>query len=140
MAKSTHPRPTVSKRRKRTEATALKVLTEAGIPRGRRRNFTDRIRAARQPVVEARRIAQAIQRASLPEIGDGLDFSDIQEIRVRLIRRDGGLWPPQTDMLANLDRLLASGELSHEIFENMAVTVLGMPQALPRTCRMAVGA
>ena len=134
-AKSTTPRPAVSRQRKRTEKQALELLKDAGILAGRRRTLAARIRAARQPVAEARRIVEAAQRDAVP-IGEGLDFSDVQEIRAKLIRRDGGLWPPQSDMLARLDWLIASGELDRDGFEQMAGVVLAMPQALPKLHRI----
>lgn len=126
-----------SRQRLRTEKQALALLDEARLPAAQRLAAVERIRAARQPLAEARRIIERVRRLQLRGIleGDGLDLSDVQELRVRLHRRDGGVWSPHADILARMERGIAAGDLDRPTFECMAATLLAMDQAIPASQR-----
>lgn len=103
--KTTEPRPPnsgdegpkskakVSDRRRRTLREAIRII-DATIPAHseRRAKALARVRRARQPVTEAKRIVASYRRKGAPDVEiAGLDLSDVQEIRARLIRRDAQL-------------------------------------------------
>ncbi len=95
-----------------------------------------RIRRARQPTVEARRIiAQASRRAVEITRGDTIDLADVQELRVKLIRRDGGIVEPHASLLRRLDARIAAGAMTRGEFEESQVWA--MPKALPRSAQAA---
>lgn len=75
-----------------------------------------------EKAAEVRRILEHARRNAVRAIGNGagFDFSDLQELRVRLIRHDAKVWPPHADMLARIERLIAAGELERTGFQVMA--------------------
>lgn len=136
-AKITTLGKTVSRQRKRTEQTAINMLSETSLSPARKRAAVVRIRNASQPLAEARRIVAQAQRDASAGVleHDGIDFSDVQEIRVRLIRRHGILDRPHANLLCRMDRMIAEGNMSREAFATMAETALEMDTALPANCR-----
>ena len=134
-AKSTHPRTPLSKRRARTEKTAMQTLADAGIPAARCRGLAARIQGARQPIAEAQRVINRVALQGLSMSDDGVDFSDVLELRITLCRRDGAVWPPVSDLLTRMNRLIALGELDREGFEALAADALSMPLAWPKAAR-----
>ncbi len=101
---------TRSARRRRTEPEAIALLDGAkGLSGMVRRHAVVRVRDAKQPVAEARRIVDHLAREAAAGIvqGDAIDFSDVQELRVKIIRRDRILDQPQAMLLARMDRKIA---------------------------------
>ena len=133
------PEKGLSRQRRRTLKDAVAILdAEIPIMSERRMKAVQRVRRSRRPVTEAKRIVAAYRREGAPEIEAGsLDQSDVQEIRVRLLRRDGGLWPPQSTILHRMERGVALGTMSVPKFKAMAVMVLNMPQAFSEKFRIA---
>ena len=64
-----------------------------------------------------------------------LDPSDVQEVRARLLRRDGGVWPPQADILHRMEREILSNTMTAPQFKATAAMALDLPQALSETFR-----
>jgi hypothetical protein len=105
-----------------------------------RRQAMLRIRRAPQPRREARRLINHHQSRVVGDVcrRDGnLDLSDVQEIVARIISRDTVICPLQSIMLKRLGRQIAQGSLTPAQFRANAATLLAMPQALPKKCRMA---
>ncbi len=137
--KSTTPR---SRQRKRTEKAAVDLLDrEVRLSRIGRESAISRLRRAKQPTVEAKRIiAQAKRRAVAGQARnahDGIGHADVQELRVRLIRRDGGIWEPQASLLREIDVRLATRGMTPKEFHERAALVWAMPRALPRRTMQA---
>ena len=127
-----------SRRRARTETAANELLSEVRLSPGECRSAIARIRRSRQPTVEARRIiAQASRRAVEITHGDTIDLADVQELRVKLIRRDGGIVEPHASLLRRLDARIAAGAMTRGEFEEAASQVWAMPKALPRSAQAA---
>ena len=66
--------------------------------------------------------------------GSEIDLSAAQGIRVKLIRRDGGVWFPQSTMLADLEISIIGG-ITQQEFKDQAAKILSLPQALPASFR-----
>lgn len=127
-----------SPRRHRTVKTALALLDHANLLPHERPFAVRRIRAATQPNVEAKRIIKHHEKRALGERGKGeVDLSDITELEVTLIRRDGDLWPPQSTMLQKIAWQIVEEGMTRVEFEAAAATLLTMPQVLPKSFREA---
>ena len=125
-----------SPRRRRTIREAVELLDEARLTHAKRLSALARIRHARQPKAEARRIVKARRRNVVPEsANDDLDLSHVQELWAKLVRRDGGVWQPQSMLLARIERGIAGGTMGREEFERLAGVLLSMPQMLPKSFR-----
>ncbi len=134
-AKSTTLR---SRGRKRTETAAIELLSKVRLSPGERQSAMARIRRARQPGAEVRRIiSQASRRAVEISCGDVIDLADVQELRVKLIRRDGRIVEPHASLLHRLDARIAARNITRGEFEDVASQVWAMPQALPRSVQAA---
>lgn len=132
-SESTTLTPPIARQRKRTIRNAVNLLDQAvSIPPGRQRSsFLDRIRNAKQPNVEAKRIIAQVRREAAKGCcanDNALDLSDVQELRVKLIRRDKGIWPPQSDYLHRIERMILEGTMSTTKFQEMAGLVLNKKQ------------
>lgn len=124
--------PVISPYRRRTLKRAKKIIAEGGI-RGRAlTEALESVRLARQPVASAKRIVECHKKKKLAlDVGDEVDLSDVQEVRVKLIRRDGGIWPPQSTLLGKMERRILTEGMTPEAFKDSAAVVVGMKQALP---------
>jgi len=60
-----------------------------------------------------------------------VDHSDVQELRVKIIRRDGGIVEPHTSLLRRLDQRIATGAMNRGEFEEVASRMWAMRQVLP---------
>ncbi len=129
----------VSPRRRRTIKSALELIDrDTSLSPERRRNARQRIRRAAQPNVEARRIIEQHRKEALPNFdNETIDLSDAQELRAKLIRRDGGLWNPQRRMIKNTERQIVTEGVTKAEFKDAAATVLAMPQVLGKGFRGA---
>ncbi|MCG7504763.1 hypothetical protein [Mesorhizobium retamae] len=119
-----------SRKRLRSEKAAVRYLDEyLDLPHGRRQKARGRIRSSLRPLVEAKKIIREVF------IGAGSDsdpdFSDVQELRVRLIHRDHMLCQEQVSWLKKLDRSIAANSLSRAAFKQEAAELLSMPNSLP---------
>lgn len=134
-----HPIPPAkSRQRKRTIRSALSKLDGLKLSPSQRRECREKIEQARQPGREADRLIQWIQSQASKTGDDQPDLSDVQELHVKLCRRDGGVWPPQSRMLADLERAVIDG-LDRETFDNAAAGIWSLPQALPASFRKVEG-
>lgn len=130
-----------SRQRRRSERVALDHLDNmVGLPPARRLKARDRIRLARRPLVEARKITREVLAGAGPDRETALiDFSDVQELRVKLLRRDLVLCPEQESWLNRLDKRIAGGRISPAEFRSEAAEILAMPNSLPVQHRKAEG-
>ena len=142
--KTTHLSPPsstpLSPRRRRTINKAIEKLDrDYRLPPGERVRAIRRIKGAKQPAREAQRIIEHRRKKAVQDIGeDQIGLSDVQQIRVRIIRRDHGIWPPHEDYLGRMERMVAVGEMERENFKRMAATVLkSIPQSLSKEFRKA---
>lgn len=129
-----------SKQRRRTLKKAREEINKAHLPPERRRSALARIHRAKQPVAEAKRIVQQYRtdRARvIVEPHQEIDLSDVQELRVKLIRRDKGIWSPHTDYLARMERKILAGEMTVEEFKKQSLVVLRMKPTLSKHFRKA---
>jgi hypothetical protein len=129
-----------SRRRRRTLKAARDILNGSAIPAGRRPSAYQRISKARQPVTEAKRIVDQHEtdRHGLELVRDReVDLSDVQELRVKLIRRDKGIWSPHTDYLCRMERDILTKGMTKGEFKRRSATVLKMEQWLNKKFRHA---
>ena len=63
--------------------------------------------------------------------GDGIGLDDVQELRAKLVRRDGGVWSPQSLMLRRMDCRIASEAMTRQKFDDSAAAVWRLLQVLP---------
>ena len=140
--------PAARSRRKRTERRAIKLLDTVHLSPSRRQWAITRIRNARQPTVEAGRIVERAEREMAAILAGRLDpngevedtpieLADVQELRARIIRRDGMLDQPQAMLLARLDdRILETGMTVDELTKiTTALFSEAMKPALPERVR-----
>ena len=129
----------VSKVRRRAVNEALALIDEVRLPRGRRRHVADRIRQARSPRAEAKKLIAGYLRASIAIRAEAPDFSDVQELRVKLIRRDYWLDPQVSRLLTDLDRAVVRG-LTRAEFHRRAELIVKLRPTLPVAWRKAEAA
>lgn len=125
-------------RRKRTVKAALDYF-ESEMP-GRfkgRAAAIERIRKHKRPLQEAKRSIAWLRTRDLDDTADELDFSDVQLVRARIIRRDGILDRPQAMLLARMDRAIAIGAITRRAFAALASAAIGMKPALSASHRKA---
>jgi len=95
---------------------------------------------ASQPIAEAKRIVvqHKTDRHGLELVRDReVDLSDVQELRVKLIRRDKGIWSPHTDYLYRMERDILTKGMTKGEFKRRSATVLKMEQPLNKKFRNA---
>ena len=129
-----------SPRRKRTERTARKVINNSAISARHRAAAYQRIKKAKQPVTEARRIVEQYKadQYGLELVHDrDVDLSDVQKLRIKLIRRDKGIWSPHTDYLHCMERHILSTGMTKGEFKRRSATALKMEQPLSKKFRDA---
>jgi hypothetical protein len=122
-------------RRKRTEKEAVQYFND-NTPQMRpedRKTAKARIRFATQPNVEAQRIVDQANKAKIRSIvvADEIDLSDVQVLRVQLIRRDGLVSSPHLEMLASLERNIVTNGVTGEEFKQRAAYILSIESAVP---------
>ncbi|MEL0108352.1 MAG: hypothetical protein VW802_15590 [Rhodospirillaceae bacterium] len=136
-AKINRSRPvTRSRQRRRTEKAAITLLDKQIRLRAlRRASAIKQIRNAKKPLTKAKQLIRHYSRSTLYKENTGsIDLSDVQELRVKLIRRDGGIFPPQTDCLSKLEIQIIEGEVLKKEFQETAAEILNMPQVLSKAC------
>ena len=131
---TTSPRPgsTTSADRRRAKARAKTVQAAItyfkshtpGSFKGRARAL-DRIRSANRPLTEAKRLISTSAPEVTADAADAIDFSDVQELRAKVIRRDGILDRPQAMLLSRMDRMIANDGLSRERFTTLSAALFG---------------
>ena len=125
-----------SRQRKRSEKLAIAYLNfSIPLPAGARRKAGASIRNSQRPMLQAKQIIRAYREAPIEGSGRP-DFSDVQEIKVKLIRKAGVIDTPQQSLLKKLDLMVARGCTRAE-FKKLAGIILTMPQALPKKVREA---
>jgi hypothetical protein len=140
--------PAARSRRKRTEREAIKLLDAVHLSPSRRQWAITRIRNARQPNVEARRIVEHAEREMAAILAGRLDpngevedtpieLADVQELRARIIRRDGMLDQPQAMLLARMDRQVATKSMTEDESTKLTTALFSeaMRPALPLSVR-----
>jgi hypothetical protein len=94
----------------------------------------DHIRRAKVPMYEAKRLVSVLHKkgviAGVSDDGEP-DYSDVQELRVRISRSIGIIDAPHTSLLGKMERMIARDEMDRPMFNRMAALVVRMPQALP---------
>ena len=119
-----------SPRRRRTERLAIALLDDAQRLSGAARDHAiGRIRLAKQPVAEAKRIVSHPARKAVTGIAqaNAVDFSNVQELRVRIIRRDLILDSPQAMYLARMERDIATKGMTGSEFQRRAELLMSEP-------------
>lgn len=88
---------------------------------------------SKQPVVEAKRIVDQdkTDRHGLELVrGREVDLSDVQELRVKLIRRDKGIWSPHSYYLHRMERDILTAGMTKDEFKRRSAVALNMEQPL----------
>ena len=117
--------------RKRTLAAAKDMILPLKLRGQNLHNAEYRIFSANQPKAEARRILnyQRGERAkrAMPVVAE-VDFSDLQELRVKLIRKINYLYPsdPQALVLNRMEKEIAQGTMTEKQFKQLTTEVLDM--------------
>jgi hypothetical protein len=127
-----------SRRRRRTVKEAIQFFDrEVKLPPNARREALARIRHSKQPGREAKRLIERHRRDGIPApCHSSVDLSDVQELRVQLIRRDGFVCSPVTLGLSRLERQVLTENLTADEFTESSMMLLNLPHALPREmCR-----
>ena len=96
------------------------------------------IRAQPQPMSAAKRRAKALLRSGVladMESIQAIDHSDVQELRVKIIRKHAVIDTAQSSILDRMDQMIAKNEMTRDRFHEMASTVLKMPCAVPPEAR-----
>ena len=130
----------MSRQRRRTIKMAIEFFDhEIKLPKKQRQEAIEKIKNAKQPNVKAQLIVDAYRKAKLHgfDIGEMADHSDTQELYVKLVRRDGGFWSPQRELLKKLERQIVSAGMTKNEFINKAAILWAMPQTLPKSLRNA---
>jgi len=115
-------------RRSRT-LRAVRARIEKEVPRKHWDDVFNRVKDERQPNRALTRLLRAGNLASVVAV----DFSDIQEMSVKLIRRDGGLWNPQRALLNRIEWHVATGNLADAAY--LLDQAWQMEQVLPKSAR-----
>lgn len=129
-----------SPRRIRTEQKARAIIREAPLKGDHMTEALRFVRGAKQPVREARRIVQralTTKNGMEVPIGAELDLSDAEELKVKLIKRDLGIWPPHSNYLLRIMKDIISGSITKAEFERRSAVLLGMEQPLSKKFRVA---
>ena len=122
-----------SRQRKRTERIAIEYLDRnLSLPPGKRRKELVKIRAAKQPKRAAINIIKRHNADGLSVNSETVDLSSAQELIVKLIRRDGGIYEPQASLVRRLELDIIGG-ISRDEFTKAAAVIIGMPQVLPKS-------
>ena len=136
-AKSTNLK---SRQRRRTEHKAVEVLDGAKAQLGgpRWQHAVSRIRRAKQPVVEARRIIARLDRDAavgnvdievIDRVGGTIGYDDVQELRAQVIWRDGKLGNARRTLFSGMDRQIATRGMTRVEFHEAASRVWALPQS-----------
>lgn len=131
---------TPSPGRRRTEEQAKSILMGIGLEDRQLTGAIRHVRKARQPIREAKRIglrAYAAKKDLDVPSGRKLDLSDAEELKVKLIKRDLGIWPPHTDYLRRIQKDICSSNITKAEFERRSVVLLDMEQPLSDQFRKA---
>lgn len=126
-----------SRQRRRTVKKALALLEGADIPPGEKRRMAVAVRAAKQPSREAHKHLDRWMQRAVPPQGGEVDLSDVEELRVLLVRRDRGIWEPQRGMLHALELRILEGNVTRREFKRVAGLILGLEQVLRPDFRKA---
>jgi hypothetical protein len=127
-----------SPRRRRTLKKAFEIVDKIYRPGERRREAYESIRRSKQPVRRARLIAKDFlkEQSNIPiNMDTDVNLSDVQELTVKLIRRDFGIWSPQREYLMKIERTIVTVGMTREVFETEAATLWSIPQILPKKFR-----
>ncbi|MBT5112384.1 MAG: hypothetical protein HOM28_00795 [Rhodospirillales bacterium] len=120
-----------SRQRKRSEQRALEYLdTSVQLPPIARRDALKVIRNSHRPLHQAKQIILRFKEDDFRGVG-APDFSDVQELKVKLLRRDGAIFQPQLGMLNKLD-VMIHRRCTRAEFKQYAGVICSMPQALPK--------
>jgi len=126
--------------RRRTEEQAKSILMGIGLEDRQLKGAIRRVRKAKQPIREAKRIAQRAYAAKkdldVPS-GRKLDLSDAEELKAKLLKRDFGIWSPQSDYLLRIQKDICSGNITKAEFERRSAVLLDMVQPLSKEFRKA---
>lgn len=131
------PIPKPSARRRRTEKKAREIIDRIYRPgERRRREAYESIRLAKQPVTKAKLIAEHSKKEKVAIVGDEfdpVDWHDFKEFKKRLLRRDLVIWPPQTDLLSQLELRIISEGISWPEFKAATAIIWNMiPSVSPK--------
>ena len=125
-----------SRQRKRSEDTAIEFLkTVVGLTPKRRQDAIRRIRAAPRPLLAAKQIAAEVARRAAKVDTSQPDYSTVQELRAKIIRRDGVLDTPHALLLLRMDRNIATNDITLSVFDRLSEAAWGMPCVIPAKCR-----
>ena len=128
------------RRRRTIKAAEEKLDKELDLSPAEKEPAMRRIRGAAQPRREAQRIVDYHRSRIVGDLGRNevaLDQSDVQELVVMLIRRDGVIDPQHKAILHRVARQVAQGELTPAQFRKQATDLLAIPSALPEKLRRA---
>jgi len=122
--------------RRRYEKTALSYFDSNMPGRFKGRSWArERIRRDPRPLKEAKRLVDWFRKQGLEIDSHDIDFSAVQELRVRILRKHGFLDTIHGMLFQRMERLIAKDEMSQDRFETMAAAALAMKPALPEGFR-----
>lgn len=100
----------------------------------------DKIKADKRPMAEAKRLVEWFRTQDIAFEDGGIDFSDVQELRAKIVRRDGLLDSCHAMLLGRMERMIADGGLEGDEFKRLAAAALAMKSPLPKSARQAEAA
>lgn len=112
----------LSRNQRRTRIAALDYLLGKVSLRGQKRlDAEERIFSSKQPMVDAKRLVKLFERekaGNSVNIDEKVDFSNVQALRVKIIRKIGFVYPSDAhSMLLNrMDEEIAAGTMTKERF------------------------
>jgi hypothetical protein len=120
-----------TRRKLRTISEAMEITAPLRLRGKELEDAETRILRAKQPKAEARRIVKSVmlKRAIRKfKVDDELDHSDVQELRVKFIRKNGYLFPsdPQALPFNRMDREIAEGKMTPKRFQEQAAAAMNM--------------
>ena len=121
----------LTRRKHQTLINALEIIAPLKLRGDNLGHAERRIFNARQPRAEAKRLLAYHEREKARKtipVKHEIDLSDVQELRVRLIRKFGALYPsdPQVILLTKIERQVAEGMMTKRKFQILAATLMKM--------------
>jgi len=97
-----------------------------------------RVLNATQPNRQARNEIKCwqVQKLGL-ETAQEVDLSDVLELQIKLARRDGGIFPPHSDLIRRLEREVILDQVTRTEFKKRSAEILRLDMGLGSETRRA---
>jgi len=97
-----------------------------------------RVLNATQPNRQARNEIKCWQAQKLGlETAQEVDLSDVLELQIKLARRDGGIFPPHSDLIRRLEREVILDQVTRTEFKKRSAEILRLDMGLGSETRRA---